>query len=53
MKQVIKKAITVVPEKETGFWLRAGKCVDVIKRDCYWVTDVQITGDAPKDFIKV
>jgi hypothetical protein len=53
MKKTDKRLAFVKPEKETEFRLRIGETVDTIKRQHYWVTDYVITGDAPKDFIKV
>ncbi len=53
MKESPKNVVRVVPEKETGFRLRVGEGARVLKRDHYWVTNIPVTGEAPKDFIKV
>lgn len=53
MNAVTKNVVHIVPEKETGFRLRVGEGAKVIKRGQYWVTDFSVTGEAPKDFIKV
>lgn len=44
----------VHPEKQTGFKIRKWKNIPTLKRDNFIVlNDLNVTGDAPKEFIKV
>jgi len=49
-KQKIKNEIV---ENYSGFQIKTGKHIDIIKKSNYYVLNKNVGGDAPKEFIKV